>query len=354
MARQAKNMVKYIIKRIIIMIPILLLALIFTFILSHMMLVDPILSQVGTGHPELLEYERQRLGYYDPWYVKLSIYLKNFFTGDWGESYALKEGLPVLDFIGQVFPKTIELMIIPTILSPIIAVKLGVTAASNKDKRKDSIIRFVAIIGAGFPVFWFATVFQITFGRYIVEFTDGQLAIPVLLTNSPGSLLPAPTDGFSTGFRILDSIIYNDQAFLWDTLLHLILPSITMVFLGFSGLTALTRSSMLEVLDQDYIRTARAKGVEETDVIDKHALRNALLPSTDKIIGGTLGALLGSMFVEMSFNYQGFGYWFTQAVFAGDYNVIAGFSVFSIIITLVATLIADVAYTIIDPRITYK
>ncbi|KKL93365.1 hypothetical protein LCGC14_1875420 [marine sediment metagenome] len=354
MPRQAKNMVKYIIKRIIIMFPILILALIFTFILSHMMLVDPILNAVGFDNPDLLEFERQRLGYYDPWYIKLSIYLKNFFTGDWGESYALKEGLPVRDFIGQVFPKTIELMIIPTIISPIIAVKLGTTAASNKDKRKDSIIRFVAIIGAGFPVFWFATVFQISFGRYLVEYTNGQLKIPVLLTNSPGSSLPGPKGGFRTGFRIIDSIIYNDQAFLWDTLLHLILPSLTMVFLGFSGLTALTRSNMLEVLDQDYIRTARAKGVEEKDVIDKHALRNALLPSSDKIIGGLLGALLGSMFVEMSFNYQGFGYWFTQAIFAGDYYVIMGFAVFSIIITLVGTLVADVAYTIIDPRITYK
>jgi len=354
MARQAKNMVKYIIKRIIIMFPILMIALIFTFILSHMMLVDPILNAIGFDNPELLEYERQRLGYYDPWYVKLGIYLRNFFTGDWGESYALKEGLPVLDFIGQVFPKTIELMIIPTILSPILAVKLGVTAASNKDKRKDSIIRFIAIIGAGFPIFWFATVFQITFGRYLIEFTNGQLVIPVLLTNSPGKLLPGPTDGWRTGFRIIDSIIYNDQAFLWDTILHLILPSITMVFLGFAGLTALTRSNMLEVLDQDYIRTARAKGVEEKDVIGKHALRNALLPSADKIIGGALGALLGSMFVEISFNYQGFGYWFTQSVFAGDYYVIAGFSVFSIIVTLVSTLISDVAYTIIDPRIIYK
>jgi peptide/nickel transport system permease protein len=354
MARKTTNMVKYIIKRIIIMFPMLLLALIFTWVLSHMMLVDPTLNKVGFDNPELLELERARIGYYDPWYIKLAIYLKNFFTGDWGESYSLQPGEPVLDFIGEVFPKTIELMIIPTLISPFIAVKLGTIAASNKNKKKDSIIRFIAILGAGFPVFWFATVLQISFGRYLVEFTDGELAIPVLLTNSPGSSLPGPRDGFRTGFRIIDSIIYNDQAFLWDTILHLILPSLTMVFLGFSGLTALTRSSMLEVLDQDYIRTARAKGVAEKDVIDKHALRNTLLPSSDKIIGSVLGALLGSLFVEMSFNYQGFGYWFTQAVFQGDYHVITGFSVFSIIVTLVGTLISDVMYTIIDPRITYK
>ena len=354
MARQAKNMVKYIIKRIIIMFPMLLLALIVTWILSHMMLVDPILNKIGFDNPELLELERIRTGYYDPWFVKLGIYLKNFFTGDWGESYALYPGKSVLAFIGEVFPKTIELMIIPTLVAPFIAVKLGATAARNKDKKKDSIIRFVAIIGAGFPVFWFATVVQISFGLYIPLFTNAQLRLPVLLTNSPGSSLPGPIDGFRTGFRIIDSIIYNDQAFLWDTISHLILPTISMVFISLSGLTRLTRATMLEVLDQDYIRTARAKGVEEEDVINKHALRNTLLPSSDKIIGGILGALLGSLFVEMSFNYQGFGYYFTQAIFAGDYYVINGFAVFSIIITLLGTLIADVAYTIIDPRITYK
>ena len=354
MARQAKNMVKYIIKRIFIMFPMLLLALIVTWILSHMMLVDPILNKIGFDNPELLELERIRTGYYDPWFVKLGIYLKNFFTGDWGESYAIYPGKSVLAFIGEVFPKTIELMIIPTLVAPFIAVKLGATAAKNKDKKKDSIIRFVAIIGAGFPVFWFATVVQISFGLYIPLFTNGQLHLPVLLTNSPGSSLPGPIGGFSTGFRIIDSIIYNDQAFLWDTILHLILPTISMVFISLSGLTRLTRATMLEVLDQDYIRTARAKGVEEDAVINKHALRNTLLPSSDKIIGGILGALLGSLFVEMSFNYQGFGYYFTQAIFQGDYYVINGFAVFSIIITLLGTLIADVAYTIIDPRITYK
>jgi peptide/nickel transport system permease protein len=336
------------------MVPILILVLIITWILSHMMLVDPVLNRVGYDDPDLLEFERNRVGYYEPWFIKLGIYLKNFFSGDWGESYALYPGKPVLKFIGEVFPKTIELMIIPTILSPIIAVKLGAIAASNKDKKQDSIIRFVAILGAGFPVFWFATVIQISFGVYINQFTNYQLRLPVMLTNSPGYSYPGPRDGFKTGFRIIDSIIYNDQAFLWDTLLHLILPTITMVFVGFSGLTRLTRSTMLEVLDQDYIRTARAKGVEEKDVIDKHALRNTLIPSADKIIGGTLGAMLGSLFIEMTFNYRGFGYWFVQSIFTGDYLVINGFTVFATLVVLTGTLIADVSYTIIDPRISYK
>ena len=336
------------------MIPMLLIALIATWILSNMMTVDPILNRVGFVDPVVLESERQRVGYYDPWFVKLALYLRNFFSGDWGESYILKPGKTVLTLISEIFPKTLELMILPTIISPFIAVRLGTTAASNKDKKRDSTIRFISIIGAAFPVFWFANVLQIGFGVYIFDYTSSQLDIPIMLTNTPGLSNPGPIDGFRTNFRIIDAIIYNDQVFLWDTILHLILPTICMTFIGLSGLTALTRSNMLEVLDQDYIRTARAKGVEEHAVINKHGLRNALLPASDKIIGGLLGAFLGSFFIETIFAYEGFGYYLLQSVLQGDYLVISGMTVFTIIITLAGTLIADVFYTIIDPRITYK
>ncbi len=354
MSRQATNMVMYIIKRIIIMFPMLILALIATWLLSHMMTIDPILNRVGWADPVVLESERLRVGYYDPWFVKLALFLRNFFTGDWGKSYILKPGKSVLKLISEIFPKTIELMIVPTIIAPIIAVKLGASAASNKDKKKDSMIRFIAIIGAAFPVFWFAAVMQMGFGIYITDFTNGQFDIPVMFVNTPGLSNPGPIDGFRTHFRIIDSIIYNDQAFLFDTILHLILPTLCMIFVTLSGITRLTRSSMLEVLDQDYIRTARAKGVKENKVTTKHALRNALLPSSDKIIGGLLAAFLGSLFIETVFAYEGFGYYLVQSVLQGDYLVVTGLTVFTVIFTLVGTLVADVVYTIIDPRIVYK
>ena len=355
MTRKAQNMVKYVIKRILIMFPMLILVLIVTWILSNMMQVSPVMNKIsGFVEREVIEAEKIRSGFYQPWFVKLGIYLKNFIIGDWGESYVVLPGKSVIQVIAEVFPKTIELMIIPIFLSPIIAVKLGVIASKNKDKMKDTLIRFVAILGAGFPVFWIATIFQIFFGVYVSDFTSGQLQIPVMLGNTPGSSLPGPKGGFRTGFRIIDSIIYNDQAFLWDTILHLVLPTICMVFVSLAGISRQTRSSMLDVLDNDYIRTARAKGVEEKDVINKHALRNALLPTSNLIIGGTAAAILGSLFVEYSFNYRGFGYWFVNAIFMGDYLVINGLMVFATIITLIGTLVADVMYTIIDPRIVYR
>jgi peptide/nickel transport system permease protein len=352
--KKQTNMIKYIINRIIVMIPILICGLIITWILSNMMNVSPILNKVDTTHPEIIEFEKIRTGFYKPWYEKLLIYLGNFFSGNWGDSYILHENYSVLEIIAEVLPKTIELMIIPSILTPIIAVKMGATAARNKDKFKDNLIRLITIFAAGFPVFWIASMLQIGFGVIIPEITNNQFKIPILLTNDVGTFLQAPRDGFRTNFRIIDSILYNDQSFLWDTILHLILPSICMVFVSLAGISRLTRSSMLEVLDSDYIRTARAKGVKEDVVINKHALRNSLIPTSNLIIGSIAGSFLGSLFIETTFNYRGFGWWLLAAINRGDYLVINGLTVISIIVVLVGILVADVMYTIIDPRIIYN
>lgn len=355
MKRKSQSMIKYIIKRIIVMLPMLIAVLIFTWLLSHAMSVNPITNKIGfTLDPDVYERELRRIGFYDPWYIKLGNYLRDFFTGQWGDSYIVQPNKPVIEIIASVFPKTIELMIFPIVIVPIIAVKLGVLSAKNKNKGKDVIIRFAAILGAGFPVFWIATLLQRFVGIGIRNFTYGVIDIEAVFSNSPGLPGPVPPGGFSTGFRIIDSFLYNDPIYLWDTLIHLLLPMICMTIVSLAGITRLTRSTMLEVMDQDYIRTARAKGVLERDVINKHALRNALLPTSNLIIGGTAAALLGSLFVEVTFNYRGFGYYMVQAIFTGDYLVINGLLVFSVIIILAGTLITDVMYTIIDPRIVYR
>lgn len=354
MAKKSKNMIKYIIKRIIMMLPMLFLVLTVTWILSHMMRSSPVTNAPGIMSAEQIAAELERIRNQDPWYVQLMVYYKNFFTGDWGKAFVGEQkGKPVIQIIREIFPKTIELMIIPMVVVPIIAVKLGVTSAKHKDKAKDTTIRFMAIIGAGFPVFWIATLLQLFFGYYLGNFTMGQFDLQVMFANSPGMGLPGPTNDPITGFRIIDGFLYNDQLHLYDTLKHLFIPTICMVFVSLAGVTRQTRSSMLEVLDNDYIRTARAKGVLEKDIINKHALRNALLPTSNLIIGGTAASLLGSLFVELSFNYTGFGYWMVTSIFLGDYLVINGLLVFATIIILTGTLVADVAYTIIDPRITY-
>ncbi len=354
MARQARNMMKYVFRRILLMLPILLAVLIFTWIMSHMMAVNPHLNKLaGVMDRQALERELRRVGWYDPWYVKLGVYLKNFFSGDWGKSYIVLPEENVIDLFVKIWPKTIELMLFSVIIVPIIAIKLGVVSAKNKNKPKDTMIRGLAILGAGFPIFYIASLVQMFVGLQLYNFTYGGIDLPVVYANNPSLVRPIPDGGAGTGFRLIDSILYNNQIYLWDTLVHLILPVFCMIFVSLSGVTRQTRSSMLDVLDQDYVRTARAKGVKDRDVINKHALRNAILPTSHLIIGGTAASLLGSLFVEITFNYTGMGFYFLTAIYGGDYLVINGFLVFSTIIIISGTLIADIAYTIIDPRIVY-
>ena len=354
MSRQSRNMIKYIIKRILLMVPILVAVLIFTWILSQAMNISP-LNRIPGNVIDRARYEAElrRSGYYDPWYVKLGIYLGRFFSGDWGESFLLSPGKKVIVFIAEIFPKTIELMLFSIVIVPIISIKLGVNSAKYKNKPRDTLIRGVAILGAGFPVFYIAALLQLFIGITVRDFTHDGIFLEVLYGNNPELGSPIPNGGVGTGFRLIDSLLYNDQIYLWDTLLHLILPVVCMIFVSLSGVTRMTRSSMLDVLDQDYIRTARAKGVLEKNVINKHALRNAILPTSHLVIGGTAAALLGSLFVEVTFNYTGFGYNMYMSIILGDYLVINGLLVFSTIVIISGTLIADVAYTIIDPRIIY-
>jgi len=354
MARQAQNMIKYVMKRILLMVPILIAVLIFTWVLSHMMSVNPYLNKIGTVYDrETIDRILRELGYYDPWYVQLGIYFRDFFSGNWGESFVVDEGKPVLQIIEKIFPKTIELMIISIIVVPIIAIKLGVVSATNKNKAKDTFIRGMAILGAGFPIFYIATLVQLFVGVSLKDFTNLGIDIQIVFPNNPTFDDPVPKGGVGTGFRIIDSVLYNNPIFLFDTLIHIILPVFCMIFVSLSAVTRQTRSSMLDVLDQDYVRTARAKGVKEDKVINKHALRNAILPTSHMVIGGTAGALMGSLFVEMVFVYKGFGFYMLEAILRGDYFLINGLLVFSAIIVISGTLVADVAYTIIDPRIIY-
>jgi len=463
------------------MFPMLIGVLIITWLLSSAMLINPVINRLGmVRDPAIYAIEMERLGLNDPWYIQLFNYIKDFFTGNLGTSYTVHADKPVAELLLQIFPKTIELMIFPIVLVPIIAVKLGVTSAKNRNKRKDVLIRFLAVFGAGFPSFWIAGLLQYYFGIYLRDITFTRFDIDIMGANSFGSpfttslpstsimnsmllvflffivgivliyrglkirkkkgpkhfqerrnlgfliiglvcfilfLIPLFTPinslytfclilellitslvlvtyaiisnllknspknvkvsgnfitisgliigiisfiplvlyiaTYGTQFRTIDSIIFNNTLFFWDTIGHLILPALSMTFVSLAGITRQTRSSMLDVLNQDYIRTARAKGVPEKDVINKHALRNALIPTSNLIIGGTAAALLGSVYIERIFNYQGFGYTLFEAIWSGDIPVINGCILFASLIILASNLIADVMYTIIDPRIVY-
>jgi peptide/nickel transport system permease protein len=206
------------------------------------------------------------------------------------------------------------------------------------------------MIGVCVPVFWLATLLQFFFSVALEGFTYGAINLAIMDSNS---VAVAVSYQPITGFRIIDAFLTNDQYLLQDTLMHIYLPTFCLIIVSLAGITRQTRASMLEVMQKDYIRTARAKGVADKVVMNKHCLRNALIPSSTAIVGTVAGLLTGSLFIEMSFNYTGMGYYVTQALLRGDYVVVNGILVYTAIIVLIGILVADVLYTIIDPRIVY-
>ncbi len=345
------SMLKYILKRLLIMVPTLFGVLILIFLLPRMLSGDPVMFMFPIGiDEEVRNAEIVRLGLDQPWYFQLGIYLRNFFMGDWGESYVGRStGYKVLDWMELMIPRTIQLTFIPMVFVPIIGVKLGVTSAVNQDKPVDTFIRGISVAGMAFPLFWTGMIFRVLSGITLQNFTNGEFWLPTFGFKTPSSHNPPAI----TNFRIIDAILANEQVLLFDTLQHLVLPVLCMTWVSLAGISRITRSSMLDVLEQDYIRTARAKGCLENTVINKHALRNAMIPTSNLIIAGIAGSLTGSMIIEQTFNMYGLGMSMFYAIRFLDYWLITGIALFIAVIVLIANLSADIMYTIIDPRIVY-
>jgi peptide/nickel transport system permease protein len=357
---KTQNMVKYVIKRLLLMIPMVFIVLTAVFLLSRILAGDPGMFMFPSDIPlEEREVYLREWGFLDPWWMQLLRYYKDFFTGNLGNSYLVMEGATVLELLAIVFPRTLELMIIPTIIIPIIGVKLGVTAATNQNKTKDQIIRGLGVSGVAFPVFWTGMVLQVILCIFIQDWTQGQLYFPVsdfytfALFGLNGTSNPVPQGSFSTGFRTMDSFIYNEQVLLQDSIIHLALPIFCMTLVSLASTTRITRTTMLDVLQYDYVRTARAKGCLEKDVYNKHALRNAMIPTSTVIVSSIAARMMGSFLIEQTFNIFGLGYAYFQAIQFRDYFVINAITIYVAILVIVANLVADVLYTIIDPRIVY-
>ncbi|MHA1374143.1 MAG: ABC transporter permease [Promethearchaeota archaeon] len=349
---KSKNMLMYIVKRLFVMFLMAFLVLVGTFFLTHMMQVNPALNKMSSDPRvpwEVYLEERARIGADKPVFEQFIIYISNFFQGNWGSSYIVADGVPVTELIALIFPKTIELVIIPIILIPIISVKLGISSAKNRNKWQDTIIRGIIMLGVCVPIFFLATMIQYFASHILNVYTYGVISLETSSTNS----ITIDYDNRLTGFRLIDAILFNDQALLQDTLLHLLLPSVASILVSLASITRQTRASMLDVMKKDYVRTARAKGVAEKDVINKHSLRNALIPSSNEIVGLIAYSLIGSLFLEIIFNYKGMGWFLFAAIQAGDYVVITGIIIINSIIILSGTLVADIIYTVIDPRIVY-
>ena len=320
----------FIIRRILTLIPLYFGITIITFLIIHLAPGKPsdLEAQMRPG----LAIARQRLekiyGLDKPLHIQYWNWLKKMLVLDFGNSF--KDSQPVLDKILQTLPNTIILNIAALLLIYLIAVPIGILSAVKQYSLFDKASTVFVFIGMAIPSFWLA------------------LLLIMIFSVKLGWL---PISGMHSIMMNFQSMSFWDKA--WDLAKHAVLPVFVLAFSGLAWLSRYTRSSMLEIIRQDYITTARAKGLSEREVIYKHALRNALLPIVT-ILGLSLPGLIGgSVIIETIFAWPGMGRLAFQAVLARDYPVIMGTSVFSVLLLLLGNLLADILYGIVDPRIKY-
>ena len=318
----------YIIRRLILIIPTFLLISLVVFTLIRLAPGDPARAMVGPrARWDLLEFWRRKLHLYDPIHVQYLAWVSDLLQGSFGDSFVFKR--PVLELIGERISYTLELMLVAEVVAVTIAIVLGVISAVKQYSLADAVASLGAVIGYSTPNFWIALVAIMFFSVRLGWFPVGGI-------HSPGVIFASPFDAFV------------------DHLRHLILPASVLVLGWTAYLFRMVRSSMLEVLGQDYITTARAKGLKERIVIYKHALRNALLPVVT-YEGYSIGFLLGgAAVIENVFAWPGLGQFMVLIAANRDYPTLMGLGMVVAIMVLVANLCADIAYAIVDPRIRYE
>ncbi len=333
------GLASYIIRRLLLIIPILLGTTFITFIISRVTVPDPARIWAGPrASAAAIAALSARFHLQDPIYIQYFYYLRDLVTGNWGTSPT--SGRPVLYDLEIYFPATAELAIAAIIITIVIGIPLGVIAAIYQNKKIDHSIRILYLAGFSSPPFFVALLFLFVFSYYFNLFpTNGELS---------ANLVPPVRH---TGMYIVDSLIDGNWVDLKDSLWHIVLPAIALALTYFGIVTRIMRSSMLEVFRKDFIRASYAKGLGGRTVVFRHAVRNAMIPTTT-VLGLLLGSLLGgTIVIETIFVWPGIGYYATQSIESLDFPSVMGITFLFTLGVVFANLIADILYGIIDPRI---
>ncbi len=311
----------YILRRLILLVPVLIGVALLGFLITHLMPGDPVLMMLGDfATKEQIESMRHQLGFDRPFQVQFWIYVKNLAAGNLGQSLYLER--PVIRAILEHLQPTVILAFFGQFIGILIGIPLGVYAAYKHRSWADHSAIGISLVGISVPDFLIAITFILVFG--------------VKLRWLPAAGYLSPLEG---GFGALKFIV---------------LPSLTLGLIQAGLIARMTRSSMLDVLRKDYIRTARSKGLEENAVVYKHALRNALIP-TATVIGLSFAFLLGGTWItETIFNIPGTGLMAITAIYRRDYPLIQGALMFVAVVYVFVNLLVDIAYAFLDPRIKYQ
>ncbi len=355
-------MLQYIVRRLIMLTPVLLGILLVTFAITRMIPGDPCDVMLGEKATQAKCDEfRMRYGLDKSIPVQFFSYIGNVIKGDFG--LTIRDRRLVIDVIAERLPMTIELTFFAMMFSSTFGILLGLVAALNRNKIGDTLTMIMANMGVSMPVFWLGLLLAYLFALVL---KDTPFYIPPSGRLSPGiSLIPLAKQWDITDMEgmpkfllalvsnsaILNGLLTKNWVLLKDALWHLILPSLAVGTISMATIARMTRSSLLDVLGQDYIRAARAKGLEEKLVVLKHGLRNALIPIVTIIGLQTGGLLSGAVLTETIFSLPGLGSKMVQGIQSRDYPIVQGFSVVVAFIFVVTNLVVDVSYAYLDPRI---
>ncbi len=355
-------MIRFVIRRILLSIPVLFGIVFLVFALARLIPGDPCAAALGEkATPEICAAFAQRYGLDQPIPTQFLIYLGAILRGDLGHSVQLDQDVTTV--LVQRLPLTIELTIFAMAFATVAGITLGRISAVRRNSPIDVGTMILANIGVSIPVFvlglLFAYIFAVGFKGTILSLppsgrlSPGLHAVPMVeawglqgLQGPPRAILD-----FVSGMYTVDALVTGQWAVLGDALRHMILPAIALGTIPMAIIARMTRSSLLDVLGQDYIRTARAKGLRERLVVSRHAMRNALLPVVT-VVGLSLGGLLsGAVLTETIFNLSGIGRTVTDAITARDYVIVQGMVIVIATIYVVVNLLVDVSYALLDPRI---
>ena len=333
-------MLAYFFRRILLTIPTFVALMFATFVAIRLVPGDPVEVRVGEHgiSPERLAIFRHELGLDLPVWRQFLAYVWQLLHGDFGVSLATQQ--KVLTEFLTLFPATLELSIFAMLLALLIGVPVGAFAAIKRGGYFDQALMSVATIGYSMPIFWW--------GLLLIMFVSVKLGLaPVSGRIDPIRFYFEPT----TGFMTIDALLSDQPGAFLDALHHLVLPTIVLGTIPLAVIARMTRSSMLEVLSEDYVRTARAKGLSPFRVIGLHALRNALLPVVTMIGLQTSSLLAGAVLTETIFSWPGIGKWLIDSISRRDYPALQGGIMLVSLVVIVVNLFVDLAYGAINPRI---
>lgn len=324
------------------MVLVLLGVSVLTFFIAHVVPGDPVLVALGEhAREEQIVAYRRAYGLDRPVPVQYAVYMSRLTRGDLGISIRTRR--PVADDLQEFLPATIELSSAAWLVALLLGIPAGILSAVFKDRTFDHLSRLGALIGASFPVFWLGLLLLGAF-YYRLRWLPGPGRLDVVI--SPPQL--------RTGLLLVDAVLAGDWEALRNALRHLVLPALTLGLFSTAVIARMTRSAMLEVLYQDYIRTARAKGLREGRVVALHALKNAMIP-TLTIIGISFGSLLsGAVLTETIFAWPGLGRYATASAISLDFPAVMGVTLVVAVVYTQVNLVVDLIYARLDPRVRYE